>query len=576
MYVETVPNRNSPPAILLREGWREGGRVRKRTLANLTHWPASKVKALRRLLKDQPLISPDEAFVIEHALPHGHVEMVLEALRRLGLPALLGAKPSRQRDLVLAMVAQRVLHPASKLATARLLHSTTLAGELALGEVDENELFEAMDWLFKRQPRIEKKLAARHLTEGAQVLYDVSSSYYEGHTCSLMQFGYSRDGKRGRPIVVHGLLTDAAGRPVAMQAYPGNTGDPATVPDQVEKLRGRFGLQRVVLVGDRGMLTQTQVEQLRQHPGLGWISALRHGAIRQLAEGGALQLSLFDERHLAEISSDAYPGERLVVCRNLALAQRRTAKREDLLAATEEAFEKIRREVARRTKTPLPAVAIAEKAGRVKNRFKMAKHFALTIADGVFHYQRDTVTIEREAALDGFYIVRTSESAEQISADDVVRSYKNLARVESAFRSLKSVDLRIRPIRHRTPNRVRAHLFLCMLAYYVEWHLRQALAPLLFADEELEQARAERDPVLPAQPSPSARQKKAHRQTQDSLALHSMETLLAELATRCKCQCRLRSDPGHTPVQRLTESFPLHDRALELVRLFPVNGISNT
>ena len=333
------------------------------------------------------------------------------------------------------MVAQRVLHPASKLATARLLHSTTLAGELALGEVDENELFAAMDWLFKRQLRIEKKLAARHLSEGAQVLHDVSSSYYEGHTCSLMQFGYSRDGKRGRPIVVHGLLTDAAGRPVAMQAYPGNTGDPATVPDQVEKLRGRFGLQRVVLVGDRGMLTQTQVEQIRQHPGLGWISALRHSAIRQLAEGGALQLSLFDEQYLAEIRSDAYPGERLVVCRNPALAQRRTAKREDLLAATEEAFEKIRREVARRTKTPLSATAIAEKAGRVKNRFKMAKHFALTIADGVFHYQRDTVTMEREATLDGFHIVRTSESAERVSADDVVRSYKNLARVESAFRS---------------------------------------------------------------------------------------------------------------------------------------------
>ena len=472
MYIDTVPNRNSRPAILLREGWREGKRVRKRTIANLSKWPPDKIKRLRLVLKNVPLVHPDELFVIERSLPHGHVEMVLKAVRRLKLPALIDPKPSRQRNLLLAMVIQRLLRPASKLATTRLWHTTTLASELSLQDADEDDLYGAMDWLLQRQNRIEKKLARRHLAEGDHVLYDLSSSYYEGHTCSLMRFGHSRDGKRGRPIVVYGVMADAAGCPVAVQAYPGNTGDPVTVPDQVEKLRQRFGLKRGVLVGDRGLLTETQSKHLKRHPGLGWISALRHEAIRQLVDTQEVQPSLFDERHLAEIRTEAYPGERLVVCYNPMLAEYRRNKRQDLVAETEKELARIAREVARRTKTPLLATEIAVKVGRIKNRYKVAKHFEMVIEDGRFEYARRTEAIAREAQLDGFYILRTSEPEERLATADVVRSYKNLTNVERAFRSLKTVDLQIRPIRHRAETRVRSHLFLCLLAYYVQWHLR--------------------------------------------------------------------------------------------------------
>ena len=575
MYVDIVPNRNSRPAILLREGWREGKRVRKRTLANISDWPQGKVKLLRLVLKNVPLVHPDELFVIERSLPHGHVETVLKAVRRLKLPALIHPRPSRQRDLVLAMIIQRLLQPASKLATTRLWHTTTLASELSLEEADEDDLYGAMDWLLQRQGRIEKKLAKRHLAEGDHVLYDVSSSFYEGHTCSLMQFGHSRDGKRGRPIVVYGVMADAAGRPVAVQAYPGNTGDPATVPDQVERLRRRFGLKRVVLVGDRGLLTQTQIKYLKRYPGLGWISALRHEAIRQLVEEETVQLSIFDERNLAEIRSEAYPGERLVVCYNPMLAEYRRNKRQDLLAATEEALAKIAREVARRTKTPLLAPQIAEKVGRVKNRYKVAKHFEMVIEDGRFEYARRHEAIEREAQLDGFYIIRTSEPEARLGTADVVRSYKNLTNVERAFRSPKTVDLQIRPIRHRTEERVRAHLFLCLLSYYVEWHLRRALAPLLFDDEDLDAHRAKRDPVRPAQPSASAKRKKSKRTTKDGLPIHSFATLMAELGTRARHQCRVASDPEGPRLQRLTEATPLQQRAMELVKTFPVTTKSS-
>ncbi len=573
MYVETVPNRNSPPAILLREGWREGSKVRKRTLANLSSWPPAKIAALRMLLRNQPLVSPDQVFTIASSLPHGHVELVLEACRRLRLPALLDRRPSRQRDCVLAMVAQRLLHPASKLATTRLWHCSTLARELALLEADEDDLYDAMDWLLQRQQRIEKRLAQRHLDEDAQVLYDVSSSYYEGRTCPLMQFGYSRDGKRGRPIVVYGVLADRRGRPVAVQAYPGNTADPTTVPDRVETLRSRFGLQRLVLVGDRGMLTDTQIEHLRQYPGLGWISALCHDAIRKLADEQSVQMSLFDQRNLAEIRSPLYPGERLVVCSNPALAARRRHQREDLLAATEEAFGRIQREVRRRTKKPLQATAIAKKVGRAQQRFKVGKHFETVIADGRFEFARNAVSIEREAALDGLYIIRTSQA--DLTAADVVRSYKNLTRVERAFRCLKTVDLMVRPIRHRAEDRVRAHIFLCLLAYYVEWHLRQALAPLLFQEEGLEAWQARRDPVAPAKPTPAAQAKTNRRVTAAGLELHSFSTLMQALATRCHHQCRLRDDPEGPTVERLTEPTPLQKRALELVRTFPVDDKSS-
>ena len=571
MYVETVPNRKSKPAVLLREGWREGRRVRKRTIANLTAWPADKVERLRRALRDEPLAAPAEAFAIERSLPHGHVEVVLEAMRRLGMAALLDRRRSPQRGRALALVAERVLRPASKLATARLLGDSTLAAELDLGAVDEDGLYEAMDWLAARQRRIERRLAKRHLAEGGQALYDVSSSYYEGRTCPLARFGHSRDGKRGRPVVVYGLLADAAGRPVAVRAHPGDTADPNTLPGEVERLRGDFGLERVVLVGDRGMLTDARIEDLRRHPGLGWISALRHHAIRKLAEGGAFQPSLFDERGLAEVASDAYPGERLVVCRNPLLAERRRRKREELLAATEAGFERIAAEAARRTRKPLAAVAIAEKAARVKARFKVGKHFDTDIADGAFSWTRRQAGIDREAAVDGFYAVRTDQPADRLTAEDAVRSYKNLARVERAFRCLKTVDLRVRPIRHRIESRVRAHLFLCVLAYYVEWHLRQALAPLLFQDEDLDAAVAGRDPVAAAAPSAAVRRKKARRTTPDGLPLHSFATLLAHLATRCRCRCRAKAAPDAPAFDCDTEPTPLQRRALELVRLFPVD-----
>ena len=571
MYVETVPNRNSPPAILLREGRREGKKVHKRTLANLTHWPKDKIERLRRVLKNEPLVHPDQLFVIERSLPHGHVEILLEAIRQLKLPALIDPRPSPKRDRVLAMIVQRLLHPASKLATTRLWHTTTLAEELSLEDTDEDDLYEAMDWLLERQDRIERKLAKRHLAEGDPVLYDVSSSYYEGQTCPLMQFGHNRDGKRDRPIVVYGVLADAMGRPLAVQAYAGNTGDPTTVPDQVEKVRGRFGLQRVVLVGDRGLLTETQINHLKRYPGLGWVSALRHHQIRRLVESEAVQLSLFDERHLAEVRSPDYPGERLIVCHNPLLAEHRRQKREALLTATEEALAGIARQVARRTRTPLSATEIAEKLGRVKNRFQVAKHFRTQIADGSFHYERRTEAIIREAQLDGFYMLRTSEPADRLPTAAVVRRYKDLTRVERAFRSLKTVDLHIRPIRHRVETRVRAHLFLCLLAYYVHWHLRQALAPLLFDDEELEAERARRDPVLAAQPSASAKRKKRKRLTEDGFPLQSLETLMAQMGTRARHQCRLPSEPDAPCVQRLTEPTPLQQRAFELIRMFPGN-----
>ena len=571
MYVETVPNRNSPPAILLREGRREGKKVHKRTLANLTHWPKDKIERLRRVLKNEPLVHPDQLFVIERSLPHGHVELLLEAIRQLKLPALIDPRPSPKRDRVLAMILQRLLYPASKLATTRLWHTTTLAEELSLEDTDEDDLYEAMDWLLERQDRIERKLAKRHLAEGDPVLYDVSSSYYEGQTCPLMQFGHNRDGKRDRPIVVYGVLADSMGRPLAVEAYAGNTGDPTTVGDQVEKIRGRFGLQRVVLVGDRGLLTETQINHLKRYPGLGWISALRHHQIRRLVESEAVQLSLFDERHLAEVRSPDYPGERLIVCHNPLLAEHRRQKREALLTATEEALARIARQVARRTRTPLSATEIAEKLGRVKNRFQVAKHFRTQIADGSFHYERRTEAIIREAQLDGFYMLRTSEPADRLPTAAVVRRYKDLTRVERAFRSLKTVDLHIRPIRHRVESRVRAHLFLCLLAYYVHWHLRQALAPLLFDDEELEAERARRDPVLAAQPSASAKRKKRKRLTEDGLPLQSLETLMAHLGTRARHQCRLPSEPDAPCVQRLTEPTPLQQRAFELIRMFPGN-----
>jgi transposase len=531
MYIETVPNRNSKPAVLLRESRREGKRVVKKTLLNLTDWPEGVVEGLRRLLAGEKLLCVDDVFAIERSLPHGHVEAVLGCMRRLGFDTLLASRPCREKDLVLAMIAARVMDPCSKLGTTRLWTETTLARELGVADAHVNELYDALDWLLARQDKIEKKLAGRHLEEGAMAMYDLSNSYYEGRTCPLAALGKGRDGKRGLLVIAYGLMTDVEGRPLAVQVYPGNTGDPATMPDQVEKLRENFGLSRAVFVGDRGMLTSARIECLREHPGLGWISALRSTEIRKLVEAGDIQLTLFDEYDLAEIESPEYPGERLVACFNPPLAEERRRTRDELLAATEKDLRKTAAEAARRTRKPMPDEEIAAKVGKVIGHHKMAKHFHWSVSRGRLRWERKEDSIEREKQLDGFYVIRTSESRERLSPEDVVRHYKALAQVERAFRTLKGVDLRVRPIFHRTEDHVRAHVFLCMLAYYVEWHMRRALAPLLFDDEELPEIRPRRHPVAPAQASPSAKRKKATHLTPDGLPVQSFQTLLVHRHT---------------------------------------------
>ena len=566
MYIDVVPNRNSRPAVLLREAWREGKRIRKRTIANLTDWPPQQVEALRRLLKGQTLLPADEVFVIKRSLPHGHVAAILKAIQILGLDKVISSRRCRQRDLVVAMLVEQLLHSQSKLAATRLWHTTTLAEELSVADADENELYAALDWLLARQPQIEKKLAKRHLSDGSTVLYDVSSSYYEGRRCPLARYGNSKDKKKGKPIIVYGVMTDGEGRPVAMDVYPGHTGDPATVVDQVDKLRRRFGLSRVLLAGDRGMLTQARITALREHPELGWISALRTEGIRDLVEGGSLQMSLFDQQNLAEITSPDYPDERLIACMNPLLRDERRRKRQELLAATEALLAGISRQVARRTKTPLDRSEIGVKVGRVINRYKMAKHFELEIGDGSLHWERNSETIAREAALDGLYVIRTSEPAAGLSAADAVRTYKSLSQVERLFRTLKGVEVQVRPIRHRTADHVRAHILLCVLAYYIEWHMRRAWAPLLYDDETLGIDRWQRDPILPAQPSATALSKKATGRTDEGLPLHSFTTLLEELATCCRNRCAMVTGSSEATFDRLTERTLLQRRAMEMLK----------
>jgi len=572
MYIESVPNRNSPPAILLRQGWREGHKTRKRTLANLSDWPSQKIESFRRLLRDETLVSPADLFRTQQTLPHGHVEAILTTIRRLGLDSILAAKRCRQRDLVVAMIAERLIHPCSKLAATRDWHTTTLAEELSVQDATEDDLYLAMDWLLERKARIEKKLAQRHLVDGAIVLYDVSSSYYEGRSCPLAQFGHDRDGKKGLPIIVYGVMTDGEGRPLAVEVYPGNTGDPTTVVDQVDKLRGRFQLSRVVLVGDRGMLTQPQIDKMRTHPGLGWITALTSVAIRDLVAAGALQLSLLDEKNLAEIASPVYPGERLMVCHNPLLEEERGRKRRELLEATEKQLAKIGKQVARRTKKPMKAAEIGLKVGKLLGRYKMGKHFQYAIGEGTFTWSRREESIQQEAKLDGIYVIRTNEAAERLSAEDTVRSYKSLSQVERAFRSLKGIDLLVRPIRHRSEDRVPAHIFLCLLAYYVEWHMRRAWAPLLFEDEELPEQRKRRDPILPAASSESAQKKKATHQTADGFPVHSFQTLMAELASRARVTYELQSDSSSPTFQQVPDPKPLQAKAYQLLASLPVAG----
>jgi transposase len=552
---------------LLRRSIRQGKTVTHETLGNLSHLPDHLIDLIRRSLKGETFVPAAETFRITRSLPHGHVEAVLTMIRKLGVDDLIASEPSRRRDLVLAMIAERLLFPSSKLANTRHWHDTTLAEELDVADATENHLYDAMDWLLARQRAIENKLARRHLGEGAMVLYDVTSSYYEGKTCPLARFGHDRDGKTGCPIIVYGALTDADGRPVAVQVYPGNTGDPRTVPDQVEALWKRFGLSRVVLVGDRGMLTQTQIDVLKKHPGLGWISALRSGAIRRLLADGHLIRKDLEAERLAEITSPDFPGERLVACYNPQLAEQRRQKRQDLLGATEAELEVLAASVARPGGARQAAAEIGVRAGKIINHYKMAKHFTLTIRDGHLSWARKGDAIQGEGSLDGIYVIRTSEPTERLTASDGVRTYKRLGLVEQAFRCLKGIDLLVRPIYHRTPERVRAHILLCLLAYYVEWHLRRAWEPLLFEDEELAEDRRRRDPVRPARASESARRKKKTHATPEGLPVHSFRSLLAHLGTRCRNTCVVTGDPRGTMFHQVTEADALQAEALRLLKL---------
>jgi transposase len=552
---------------LLRRSLRQGKTVTHETLGNLSHLPDHVIDLIKRALKGETFVSAAEAFRITRSLPHGHVEAVLTMIRKLGLDELIASEPSRRRNLVLAMIAQRLLFPSSKLANTRHWHDTTLAEELDVADATEDHLYEAMDWLLRRQRAIENKLARRHLGEGVQVLYDVTSSYYEGKTCPLARFGHDRDGKTGCPIIVYGLLTDADGRPIAVQVSPGNTGDPKTVPDQVETLTQRFGLSRVVLVGDRGMLTQTQIDVLKKHPGLGWISALRTGAIRRLLAKGHLIRTDLETQRLAEITSPEFPDERLVACSNPQLAEQRRSKRQELLRATEAELGTLAASVAQPAGAPETAAEIGVRAGKIINHYKMAKHFTLMIRDGFLAWARKDDAIQKEELLDGIYVIRTSEPAQRLSAADGVRTYKRLALVEQAFRCLKGIDLLVRPIHHRTAERVRAHILLCMLAFYVEWHLRQVWEPLLFEDEELVVDRPRRDPVRPARASASARLKKKTHTTPGGLPVHSFRTLLAHLGTRCRNTCVVTGDPNRTTFRQVTEADALQAEALRLIKM---------
>ena len=553
-------------SVLLRQSYREGSSVKHRTLASLTALPETVIDAIERSLRGERLVPAEAALRIRRSLPHGHVAAVLGMLRSLGLPALLDRRPSRMRDLAIALVAARLIAPASKLATAALLGQSTLGACLGVEGADENELYGAMDWLLARQARVERSLAGRHLARGSLVLYDLTSVYVEGSHCPLARHGHSRDHRPDRPQVEFGLLTDSRGCPVAVEAFPGNTADPATVEAQIEKLRDRFGLTDIVLVGDRGMLTSARIERLREIGGIGWVSCLRAPAIRGLVEAGDLQLGLFDERDLAEITSPEFPGERLVVCRNPALAAERARKREALLVATEKALGTVAGMVGRGTLRT--AAAIGLRAGRVVNEKKMAKHFELEVADGRFAFRRRTDAIAAEAALDGLYVVRTSVPAERLGTSAVVETYKRLSAVERDFRALKGDDLAVRPIFHWREDRVRAHLFVCFLGAYVRWHLEAAWAPLLYRDEA---PRVRTDPVAPPERSVEALAKERNHRTPDGLRAGSFATLLAELATLTRNRVVPVGADERAAFDLPSEPTPLQARAFELIGVSPAS-----
>jgi transposase len=577
MYVAVVPNRGSPPAFLLRESYRDGGKVKNRTLANLSHWPPEQVDDLRRVLKGQSA-TPDltGAFEITRSLPHGHVAAVLGSARALGIEELIDPTPSRRRDLVLAMLIAQVIAPGSKLVFARGLRTQTatssLGQVLGVSGCDEDDLYAAMDWVLARKEAIENSLAARHLSNGTLVLYDVSSAAFEGRTCPLGKIGHARDGVKGRLQIVYGLLGSPKGVPIAIEVFDGNTADPKTLAAQIEKLKTRFGLTRVCLVGDRGMLTNARIRDEIRPAHLDWLSALRADQIRVLVNDGALQLSLFDEQNLFEITHPDYPDERLVCCHNPALADERARKRHELLAATEKELQTIAA-ATRRARRPLRGTdTIALRVGKVRNKFKMAKHFDLAITDEAFTFTRNQEAIAAEAALDGIYVLRTSLPEQTLGRDDVVLRYKDLADVERFFRTLNS-ELDVRPIRHRLADRVRAHMFLRMLSYYISWHMKQALAPILFADNDKPAAAAKRaDPVAPAQRSDQALTKAARKRTDDDHPVHSFTSLLADLATICANHIQPTNDmPAFTII---TTPTPLQRRALDLLGVSHRHGLA--
>jgi transposase len=548
---------------LLRRSYREDGVVKNETLGNLSHLPDELIEIIRRSLRGESFVPLGQAFEVTASRPHGHVQAVTLAMQRLGLASMLASKPCRERELVLAMIASRILAPHTKLATTRWWHTTTLAEDFGVADASEDELYAAMDWLLQRQGAIQKKLAARHLGEGALVLYDLSSSYFEGTTCPLAKLGYSRDGRKGTLQVNYGLLTDARGCPVAVSVHEGNVADSATFMPEVQRLRSEFGIEQVVMVGDRGMMGHKAIEELRELDGVGWITALKTGSIRALVEQGQLQLDLFDERNLLELTSSDYPGERLVACRNPQLAALRTHKRQELLAATEKGLQAIKERVDAGKLAGADAIGL--RVGKVINQYRAAKHFELAISDNAFTFERRHEAIATEAALDGIYIIRTSVEAACMDAAQCVRNYKSLASVERAFRSLKTIDLKIRPIHHRLADRVRAHILLCMLAYYVEWHMRETWAPLMFTDPD-SQAKATRDPVAPARRSDAALAKVASHTLDDGTPVHSFSTLLSELSTIVRNTCRT---PGAAPdapsFAVLTTPTAKQRRAMELI-----------
>jgi Transposase DDE domain len=561
MHVATIRRRHGDRVYeshLIRRSVRDGERVRHETIANVSKLPPAALDALRRAFAGQTLIAAEAAFVVERSLPHGHVAAVLGAFGRLELARLIDRAPSRERQLVLAMICQRLLEPGSKLACARALGRSTLAEDLDVAGADEDELYAALDWLGDRQERIEARLARRHLAAGELALYDLSSSYFEGRTCPLAALGYSRDGRRGTLQIVYGLLTDRAGRPVAVEVFDGATHDHQTVPAQLDKLKARFGLGELVLVADRGMVTRANLEAIRNADGIAWITALKAPQVKRLVRTGAFQPSLFDEVNLAEVRSAEFPGERLVVCRNPLIAAERARKREALLAATEADLAPIAQRVAAGRLTDPAEIGLA--VGEVIKRHRVKKHFALDIANGRFTYRRRTERIAEEAALDGIYVLRTSVAAERLDAPDVVRAYKQLKEIERDFRALKGPELEIRPIHHRLEHRVRAHVFLCTLALYVQWHLRHAWRELTFADD---QPPHRPDPVAKATRSPAADRKAATKTTSTGHAVHTLRDLLADLATQTRNTIRVADSPA--TFTKTTTPTPLQARALELV-----------